>query len=67
MQSEDESDLEKCEDRKGQPEDAKPVILMIGSGDPDLADGRNFRDQVGLVPAKKELGQRENKQAAARA
>jgi hypothetical protein len=37
---------------------------MVGSGDPDLADGGDLRDKISLIPAKEYLGQNENHQAA---
>jgi hypothetical protein len=59
----DEGQLEKGEDSEGQPEDTKPVIFMIGGGDPDLADRGDLGDQIGLVPAEQELCEDEDKEA----
>jgi hypothetical protein len=63
VQREDEGQLEKCQDGVGQPENPKPVILMIAGGDSDLSDGGNFGDQIGLIPAQEKLRQHEDKQA----
>lgn len=57
--------LKEGQDRVRQPEDAKPVVLMVGGGDADLADRRDSGDQISLVPAKKELGQGEGEEATA--
>jgi hypothetical protein len=38
VQDSDHGQLEEGQDGIGQPKDAEPVILMVGGGDPDLAD-----------------------------
>ena len=65
VEGKDERELEAGQDGIGQPEDAEPVILMIGGGDPDLADRGDLGDQIGFVPAKQKLGKSEHEEATA--
>jgi hypothetical protein len=65
VQDSDHGELEEGQDGIGEPKDAEPVVLMIGGGDPDLADRGDLGDQVGFVPAKEELGQCEDREATA--
>jgi ubiquinone/menaquinone biosynthesis C-methylase UbiE len=40
------------------------MVLMVGGGDPDLADGGDLGDKIRVVPAEEELGQREYQDTA---
>jgi len=55
VQDSDHGQLEEGQDGIGQPKDAEPVVLMIGGGDPDLADRGDLGDQIRFVPAEEEL------------
>ena len=57
VKGKDEGQLEKGKDGVSQPENAKPVVLVVGGGNPDLADGGDLGDQISLVPAKEKLGE----------
>jgi hypothetical protein len=65
VQDGDHGELEEGQDGIGQPKDAEPMVLMIGGGDPDLADRGDLRDQIGFIPAKEELGKGEHEEATA--
>src|SRR5580658_4778954 len=67
IKGKDKGELGNGKDGVCKPEDAEPVVLMVGGGDPDLADGGDLGDKMRLVPAKEELGQGEYQDAAVRA
>jgi|SRR5580692_4648602 hypothetical protein len=66
IEGKDERELEEGQDGKGQPKDAEPVVLMIGGGDPDLANRGDLGDQIRFVPAEEDLGEEERQEATAR-
>jgi hypothetical protein len=66
VERKDDSELEEGQDGIGQPKDAEPVVLMIGGGDPDLADRGDLGDQIRFVPAEEDLGKYEGEEATAR-
>lgn len=66
VERKDEAKLEEGQDGIGQPKDAEPVVLMIGGGDPDLADRGDLGDQIRFVPAEEELREEEHQEATAR-
>ena len=51
IECKDEGELEERQDSIGQPKNAEPVVFMVGSGDPDLADRGDPGDQIRFVPA----------------
>jgi hypothetical protein len=51
VERKDEGELKEGQDGKGQPKNAEPVVFMVGSGDPDLADRGDLGDQIRFVPA----------------
>ena len=51
VERKDEGELEEGQDGIGQPKNAEPVVFMVGSGDPDLADCGDLGDQIRFIPA----------------